>query len=81
MDNLNTHTVGSLYLVFSAEKARGLARRLEIHFTPKHGSWLNVAEHELSALTRVWIGESPISRPSTHSCRFGKTTAIIRLSR
>jgi hypothetical protein len=50
MDNLNTHTTASLYEAFEAEEARRLARRLEIHYTPKHGSWLNVAEIELSAL-------------------------------
>jgi hypothetical protein len=52
MDNLNTHTIGSLYEAFDAAKARTLAQRLEIHYTPKHGSWLNIAEIELSALTR-----------------------------
>ena len=52
MDNLNTHTLGSLYEAFEPAKARALAQRLEIHYTPKHGSWLNVAEIELSALTR-----------------------------
>ncbi|MFL4476617.1 IS630 family transposase [Paeniglutamicibacter sp. MACA_103] len=52
MDNLNTHTLGSLYEAFDAAKARELASRLEIHYTPKHGSWLNVAEIELSALSR-----------------------------
>jgi len=52
MDNLNTHTVGSLYEAFPAVKARELASRLEIHYTPKHGSWLNTAEIELSALSR-----------------------------
>jgi hypothetical protein len=52
MDNLNTHTLGSLYEAFTPAKARALARRLEIHHTPKHGSWLNIAEIELSALTR-----------------------------
>ena len=52
MDNLNTHSLGSLYEAFEPAKARALARRLEIHFTPKHGSWLNIAEIELSALTR-----------------------------
>ena len=50
MDNLNTHNAASLYETFAPEEARGLARRLEIHYTPKHGSWLNVAEIELSAL-------------------------------
>ena len=52
MDNLNTHTIGSLYTAFDPKTAQGLARRLEIHHTPKHGSWLNVAECELSAMTR-----------------------------
>lgn len=52
MDNLNTHNIASLYLAFSPEKARRLANRLEIHHTPKHGSWLNVAEIELSVLKR-----------------------------
>jgi hypothetical protein len=52
MDNLNTHTTGSLYEAFEPAKARELAQRLEIHHTPKHGSWLNIAEIELSALTR-----------------------------
>ncbi len=44
MDNLNTHTTGSLYEAFEPAKARALAQRLEIHHTPKHGSWLNIAE-------------------------------------
>jgi hypothetical protein len=51
-DNLNTHTTAALYEAFPAEQARGLARRLEIHYTPVHGSWLNVAEVELSVLAR-----------------------------
>jgi hypothetical protein len=50
MDNLNTHTIGSLYEAFDPATARALAARLEIHFTPKHGSWLNMAETELSIL-------------------------------
>jgi hypothetical protein len=50
MDNLNTHSAASLYEIFLPEKARRLARRLDIHYTPKHGSWLNIAEIELSAL-------------------------------
>jgi hypothetical protein len=52
MDNLNTHSIGSLYEAFEPAKAFTLAQRLEIHHTPKHGSWLNIAEIELSALTR-----------------------------
>ncbi|MGD9506327.1 MAG: IS630 family transposase, partial [Syntrophobacteraceae bacterium] len=50
-DNLNTHKIDSLYEAFEPEEARRLAKRLEIHYTPKHGSWLNIAEIELSALT------------------------------
>ena len=52
MDNLNTHSTASLYQAFPPEEARRLAERLEIHFTPKHGSWLNIAEIELSVLKR-----------------------------
>ena len=51
MDNLNTHSTASLYETFPPEEAHRLARRLEIHYTPKHGSWLNIAEIELSALS------------------------------
>lgn len=51
-DNLNTHKIASLYQAFPAEEAARLRRRLEIHYTPKHGSWLNIAEIELSAMTR-----------------------------
>jgi len=51
-DNLNTHTIASLYEAFEPEEARRLAERLEIHYTPKHGSWLNVAEIELSVFTK-----------------------------
>lgn len=50
MDNLNTHTTASLYEAFEPQEARRLAERLEIHYTPKHGSWLNMAEIELSVL-------------------------------
>lgn len=50
MDNLNTHSAASLYETFDPEEARRLAGRLEIHHTPKHGSWLNMAEIELGAL-------------------------------
>ena len=51
-DNLNTHKAGSLYEVFPPEEARRLLERLEIHYTPKHGSWLNIAESELSVFTK-----------------------------
>jgi transposase len=52
MDNLNTHTPASLYEAFDPTEARRLAQKLEIHYTPKHGSWLNMAEIELSVLSR-----------------------------
>jgi hypothetical protein len=52
MDNLNTHSLGSLYEAFPPEQARRLIRRLEVIHTPKHGSWLNMAEIELNVLTR-----------------------------
>jgi DDE superfamily endonuclease len=52
MDNLNTHKVASLYEAFEPAEARRLVEKLEIHYTPKHGSWLNMAETELSILTK-----------------------------
>ena len=52
LDNLNTHTLGALYEAFSPEQARRLAAKLEFHYTPKHASWLNMAELELSVLAR-----------------------------
>lgn len=52
MDNLNTHTPASLYEAFEPAEAKRLWDRLEIHYTPKHGSWLNIAECELSVLSR-----------------------------
>ncbi|WP_375504242.1 IS630 family transposase [uncultured Jatrophihabitans sp.] len=56
MDNLNTHNIASLYQAFPPEKAYALAQPLEIHHTPKHGSWLNTAEIELSCLTKQCLG-------------------------
>jgi hypothetical protein len=56
MDNLNTHSISSLYEAFPPELARSLAKRLEIHHTPKHGSWLNMAEIELSAMSKQCLG-------------------------
>lgn len=52
MDNLNTHAIASLYKTFPAAEARRIARKLEIHYTPKHGSWLNIAEIEINVMTR-----------------------------
>jgi hypothetical protein len=55
-DNLNTHTKGAFYEAFEPERARQLVRRIEFRHTPKHGSWLNIAENELSSLTRQCVG-------------------------
>ena len=60
MDNLNTHNTSSLYEAFLPEEAFRLAQRLEIHYTPKHGSWLNIAECELSALATQCLGDRRI---------------------
>jgi len=64
MDQLNTHSPASLYEAFPPEVAKRLADRLEIHHTPKHGSWLNMAEIELSALARQCLSRR-IARPET----------------
>jgi hypothetical protein len=65
-DNLNTHTMGAFYEAFAAEQARQLVRRLEFRYTPKHGSWLNIAANELSALTRQCL----------HNRRFSDTQQL-----
>jgi len=56
-DNLSTHTKGAFYEAFEPERAFRLAQKLEIHYTPKHGSWLNIAENELSSMTRQCISK------------------------
>ena len=56
-DNLNTHTVGSLYEAFEPEEARRLAENIEFHYTPKHGSWLNMAEIEIGVLSRQCLSQ------------------------
>ena len=65
MDNLNTHVISSLYETFTPEEAFRLSQRLEIHYTPKHGSWLNIAEIELSALATQCLGDRRV--PSIES--------------
>jgi hypothetical protein len=65
-DNLNTHDIGSLYEAFAPAEAMRIARKLQIVNTPKHGSWLNMAEPELSVLTRQALGDylgCPTSSP------------------
>lgn len=59
-DNLNTHTKGAFYEAFEPERARALVSRIEFCYTPKHGSWLNIAENELSAMTRQCLGKRRI---------------------
>jgi DDE superfamily endonuclease len=54
-DNLNTHTKGAFYEAFEPDRARQLVRRIEFCYTPKHGSWLNIAENELSSVTRQCV--------------------------
>lgn len=67
-DNLNTHTKGAFYEAFEPQKAREIVRRLDFRHTPKHGSWLNIAENELSSMTRQCLKDR----------RFG-TTEVLRL--
>lgn len=57
LDNLNTHTKAALYATFAPEEAGRLAARLEFHYTPKHGSWMNLAEVELAALQRMCLNQ------------------------
>ena len=61
MDNLNTHSISSLYKILPPDEAFHLAQRLEIHYTPKHGSWLDIAEIELSALATQCLGTRRVS--------------------
>jgi len=61
LDNLNTHTAAALYARFAPEQARRLASRFEWHYTPEHGSWLNMAECELSVLSRQCLARRMIS--------------------
>jgi len=60
-DNLNTHTMGAFYETFEPAHARALVSRIEFHYTPKHGSWLNIAENELSSMTRQCVAGRRIS--------------------
>jgi hypothetical protein len=67
-DNLNTHTKGAFYETFEPERARSLVSRIEFHYTPKHGSWLNIAENELSSMTRQCVT----------GCRFGSAEKLAK---
>lgn len=64
-DNLNTHTRGAFYEAFPPEEARELVKKLEFRFTPKHGSWLNISENELSSMTRQCLKDRRIGNIGT----------------
>lgn len=66
-DNLNTHTKGAFYETFEPERARRLVSKIEFHYTPKHGSWLNMAENELSSMTRQCVAGRRIGSIATLS--------------
>lgn len=71
-DNLDTHTAASLYKAFPPERARALAERFEWHYTPKHGSWLNIAENEIGVFTRTVIpGRVGTMEEFSHQAKLG----------
>jgi hypothetical protein len=81
MDQLNTHSPASLYQAFAPAEAKRVADRLEIHHTPKHGSWLNMAEIELSALSRDLpdrVGNRATLERHVQAWQHRRNTAVIR---
>jgi hypothetical protein len=68
VDNLNTHSPACLYQAFPPQRARAIAARLEWHYSPKHGSWLNMAEIELAALAKQCLGRRIASREELEHC-------------
>ena len=72
LDNLNTHKAASLYEAFPPEEARAMAKRLEFHYTPKHGSWLNIAEIELAVLSNMCLSQR-IADEETLRCQVDTT--------
>lgn len=79
-DNLNTHTKGAFYEAFEPERARALARRIRFVYTPKHGSWLNIAENELSAMTRQCLTNRRIGDLSELHAEIGAWSSYINES-
>lgn len=83
LDNLNTHTPAALYEAFDPAEARRLAERFEWHYTPKHGSWLNVAEMELSVLARQCldrrIPDMDTLRREVAAWQAGRNAAVVRV--
>lgn len=71
LDNLNTHTNGGFYEAFEPERARAYVRRLEFCYTPKHGSWLNIAECELSCLTSQCLRGRRLGELNVLPCEIG----------
>jgi hypothetical protein len=83
LDNLNTHVTGALYETFPPAEARRLLDRLELHYTPIHGSWLNMAEIELSVLARQCLNRrlpDAGTRPTPIAWRFTTADARIKLT-
>ena len=84
MDNLNTHKMASLYEAFAPDEARRLIERLEVHYTPKHGSWLNMAETELSVMTkqclRRRIPDKATLVNEVAACKTSRNTARCRIN-
>ncbi len=78
-DNLNTHTKGAFYERFAPAQARQLVRRIDFCYTPKHGSWLNIAENELSSLTRQCVARPPLRR--SRNATSGDQGLVIRCQR
>ena len=81
MDQLNTHSPASLYQAFAPKEAKPVADRLEIHHTPKHGSWLNMAEIELSALGRDLpdrVGDKATLERHVHAWRRQRNAAATK---
>lgn len=83
MDNLNTYTPASLYEAFEPEEAKRLSDRLEIHHTPKHGSWLNMTEIELSVLAEQCLDRRlpDLAPPLRRKSVFGSKSATLGLAR
>ena len=84
MDNLNTHGIASLYEAFTPDVALALSARLEIHYTPKHGSWLNMAETELSVLSRQCldrrIDDRNLMAREIATWQAGRNAAVARIN-
>lgn len=84
MDNLNTHKPASLYKRYPPEEARHIIKRLEIHYTPKHGGWLDIAEIELNVMTRQylshWIAEIGLLRSELSAWEVEKNTSTAKIN-